>query len=382
LLLALPFCCRVATAQPAADGPEAAAEAQPKYAEMPVDDGERRNYNTINPMLMAGKFSDPGQQKAFDDYYQKYFLARWTEVKNITSLPAFRKELRNSHLGKKSAGTQVHDYLNALVLDFMKKLASDGYHPAVAVNAMLMIGELNSVESPPTPWPQALEVMLAAVSDEKLPDAVRAAAMVGIQRHATAKIAEQDARRAVTSAMLGLASNDLPAGSDRSGREWILGQAVETLGSLGAVGENNAVFKLLLKTVADSKLSRSTRAIAAEALGRLNYNGAAGISPLETGKVLGRFVSDGCADELRKAKSSEKGISRRRMQQCLTAATAALKAVSALARDPAQQTPLADLQKNLETTSGKIAEWREGDDRQEPVEQLQGDLEAWLKKQA
>ena len=65
----------------------------------------------------------------------------------------------------------------------MKQLAAGPYHPAVQVNAMLMIGELNSVEQPPTPLPEALDAMIAAVQDTKLSDAVRVAALVGIERH-------------------------------------------------------------------------------------------------------------------------------------------------------------------------------------------------------
>ena len=179
---------------------------------------------------MAGKFA-PGQQQSFDDYYQKYSLARWTEVKNITNLPAWRKTLRNSHLGKRSAAPEVHDHLNALVLDFMSKLAAGPYHPAVQVNAMLMIGELNSVEQPPTPLPEALDVMIAAVQDTKLSDAVRVAAMVGIQRHVAAGIADAEVRRTLTAALLKLAAADLPAGADRAGREWIRCQSIETLGT-------------------------------------------------------------------------------------------------------------------------------------------------------
>ena len=105
------------------------------------------------------------------------------DPKNIANLPTFRKELRNSHLGKRSSGTQVHDHLSARVFDFMKNLVAGPFHPAVQVNAMLMIGELNSVEHPPTPSPEALRLLIAAVGNTNLSDAVRAAAMVGIQRH-------------------------------------------------------------------------------------------------------------------------------------------------------------------------------------------------------
>ena len=95
---------------------------------------------------------------------------------------------------------------------------------------------------------------------------------------------------ALTAALLKVAAEDLPAGAARAGREWIRCLCIETLGHLGSPGENNAVFKLMADTVADSKLRFSTRAAAAESLGRLDYAGAAGINPAETAAALGQFV--------------------------------------------------------------------------------------------
>ena len=135
--------------------------------------------------------------------------------------------------------------------------------------------------------PEALKVLLAAVENGKLPDAVRAAAMVGILRHAEAGIRDEDARRSLTAAMLRLTAEDPPTGPAAPGREWILAQAVETLGLLGSVGEDDAVYKAMLKTVDDGKLRLCTRSIAAESLGQLNYAGAAGIDPSEAAATLG-----------------------------------------------------------------------------------------------
>ncbi len=384
-----------AAEQPAPEPVEAAepdeAPPQPKqnYEELPVDESLRRNVTKVNPILMEGRFA-PGGQALFDEFYQKYFLARWTQVKNIGSLPAYRKDLRNSHLGKKSASAAVHDHLNALVLEFMKKLATGPYHPAVQVNAMLMIGELDSVQQPPTPLPEALDAMMAAAEDAKLSDAVRAAAMVGIQRHAAATISDQEARKKLTAAMLKLAASDLPAGAAAAGREWILAQAIETLGLLGSVGEKNAVFGMMIKTVSDAKLSYAVRGIAAESLGRLNYSGVAGINPVEAAAVLGQFVIDACTEELRLAKKdSNYPVSRRRMKQCLSAVLTALmggeeatrKGIASLAREPGQQAFIGELQKIIEGFVELLDDRRrDGDDLKGPVDQLRSKVEARLKK--
>ena len=373
-----------ALAQP---GPvEAAPKPEQNYEELPVEALKKNDANKVSSILMAGKFAN-GDQALFDSFYQDYFLSRWTKVKTIASLPAWRKELRISHLGKKAANPNVHDHLNTLVLEFMKNLAVGPYHPAVQVNAMLMIGELNGVEMPPTPLPEALNVMMAAAGNAKLSDAVRVAALVGIQRHIAAGISDQEVVRSLTSALLKLEAADLPAGAAAAGREWILALATETLGRLGSVGENNAVFKMMAKTLSDVKLSLSTRSIAAESLGRLNYAGAAGINPVEAAAMLGQFVIDACTEELRRGKDAGLPISRRRMKQSLSAAMLALiggeenrKGIAPLAREPGQRAFLAELQKNIETLMKVLDKASEGDDLEGPVDQLRSTLEAWLKK--
>ncbi len=363
-----------------------------KYEEMEVDEGLKKNVTKVNSMLTNGKFA-AGEKELFNEYFDKFVLAKWTQVKDIAGLPKFRDDLGNQ-LKKKSSAAEVHDHLNALVLEFMQNLAAGPYHPAVQINAMLMIGELNSVESPVTPLPEALTVLVASASNAKLTDAVRAAAMVGIHRHVVLGIADAEARKTLSTAMLKLAAEDLPGGPTEAGREWIQAQAIDVLGRLGAVGDSNAVFKVLVRKLADAKLSLSTRSIAAESLGRLNYANAAGINALETAAIIGQFVVDACSEELKmvkelEAKDAEQGVSRRRMKRQLNAALTALaggedknrKSILSLVKDPAQQNLLAALQKNIEAMTTIIDDKKsENEDLKKGVEELRSKLDSWLKK--
>jgi len=371
---------------------EAVEQPKTKYEEMEVDDTLKKNVNKVNPMLMNGKFA-AGEKELFDEYFEKYVLAKWTHVNDITSLPKFRDELANQ-LKKRSSAAEVHDHLNALVLEFMQNLAAGPYHPAVQINAMLMIGELNSVESPVTPMPEALGVLVASASNAKLTDAVRAAAMVGIRRHVTVGAADAEARKSLSTAMLKLATEDLPGGPTEAGREWIQAQAIDILGRLGSLGDNNAVFKALVKKLGDPKLSLSTRSVAADSLGRLNFANASGVNPLDTAAVIGQYVADACNEELKmvkelEAKDAEQGVSRRRMKRQLNAALSALtggedknrKSILSLAKDPAQQNLMAALQKSIEAMTSIIDNRNsEKDDLKKGVEDLRTKLETWLKK--
>jgi len=367
--------------------PETSSRPTDSFKQLPVDETLKKDSSKINPILMNGKFAS-GENGMFDEFYEKYWLARWTQPKNIGNLPTFRKELRSSHLGKKSANTEVHDHLNALLLDLMNRLATDDYHPAVRVNAMLMIGELNSVEMPPTPWPDALDVLTRTAENTKLPDAVQAAAMVGIRRHVAAGI-QDDARKSLTAALLKLAAADMPRDTAEAGREWILAQTVESLGYLGSVGENNAVFKIMMKTLADVKLGFSARTSAVESLGRLNYQGVAGINVVETAASLGQFAIDACNEELRLVKETERPVSRRRMKERLGAVEMALvgteeenrKGIALLAHETNRQAFLGNLQKSVEKALAVLDDKKiESDDLETPIEALRTSLETWLKE--
>ena len=185
------------------------------YDEDPVDAaGQRKNQLKVGQIILAGKFA-AGDQEVFDDYYNKYVLARWSLVENLPSLPAYRQDLRNQL--KRAKSGQVHDELSALALEYMNKLAAGNYHPTVRINAMLMIGDLNGVEQsgnePPAPLDSAVPVLLAAVENSDLSDALRAAAMVGILRHAAAGVRDDNTRKAMIAAMLKIVEEDIPAGA-------------------------------------------------------------------------------------------------------------------------------------------------------------------------
>jgi hypothetical protein len=381
-------------AVPVAQEQEAEAEEGPpekKYENLPVDTALSREKSKIGAMLRDGKFATSQAKDDFDNFYKNYFLARWslqTDVRNLAL--HYRQELSNNFKAAKTGA--VHDHLHELVLDFMKMLIDRDFHPAVKVNAMLMIGELNSVEQigrdAAVPSPEALTVLIAAVENAKLPDGLRAAAMVGILRHASAGVLSADAQQAITVAMLELAAADLPAGSAASGRAWIAAQAVEILGVLGKVGANNAVFTALFKIVADGKLPILVRGAAADSLGRLNYSSATDINAAQTAAALCQFALDACTEELRAAKDTRAQPFRRRMVHRLDAVLMALigedeknpKGIASLA--PADQKALlAALQKDVKDAVDVLDDKRqETEDMKPTVMQLQKKLEAWLQK--
>ncbi|OHB73519.1 MAG: hypothetical protein A2V70_03800 [Planctomycetes bacterium RBG_13_63_9] len=356
-------------AQPAArpDGPPAnsppATVPADDYLQDPYDENLKNDRSDVQGILRVGQFA-PGQQVLFDRYYQQHALARWTLPENRGRLTDYRRDLQN-HL--RSAKTSpVHNHLNTLALEFFRKLAAGRYHPPTRVGAMLMIGELNEVEAPspsklPVALPQARDVLLQTVSDPQQIEAVQVAALVGLSRHAQIGIPDTNAGKAVTDAMLALIKSKRPAERSVDVHAWMLAQAAEILGELGAVGEGGAGGTALNDMVADSKLSWSgePRVAAAEALGRLNYQNAAALNASASAfaTALGQLVADACAVE-----AESQNPSPRRLKNRVGAALVGLTGpsldgtagVASFATGPPHQALVAELKKSLEAILGVI----------------------------
>ena len=145
--------------------------------------------------------------------------------------------------------------------------------------------------------------------------------------------------------------------------------------------------KAILKAVADSNLSPSTRCIAVNALGDLNYAEAAGTNQIEAAVAIGQFLSDSCGDELRLAKQSGKGVSRRRMKQRFSAAMVALtgedeskpKGIASLDGGAAAKAYLGELQQII-SAAMKVVDDKQDTSLQDAVGQWRTKLDAWIAK--
>jgi hypothetical protein len=341
-------------------------------------------------MLREGKFSSPDAKTELTDFYENYFLSRWTEQEGLKNLAKYRGELAGHCRAAKPGETR--DHLTRTVLDFLKKLVDGDYHPAVRINAMLAIGDLNRVErsgrDEAVPLPEALDVLVAYVENKKLPESLRATAMIGILRHAAAGIQGSDPQKKVGDLALRLATANLP-NSALAGRAWMVAQGAETLGALGAVGDNNEVFTALLKLVADTKLPLLVRCAAADAIGRLNYSSANGINPVDAATALGRLAADVCKDGLAATKDTAGKTFRRRMLHRLIPVATALagdddknhKGIASLAKDPEQKLA-GDVQKALKEAVEELDNSRNTGDLKEIITKLQQSLNKLLPKKS
>ena len=261
---------------------------------------------------------DDDQTRArFDAWYTRYYFARLTHQEHLDEWPKTRQELLKI-LTQPTVPAKVHDHVVDLTMQVMMTIAKGNYHPVARYNAMLLIGKLNNREAAligetkrlPVPSIQALASMLNELENPNQIDAVRVAALVGILRHvrmdrqlpgSNRRLVNGPGEKRIVDLMLSLVNaKDPPAGRSREGHDWMRRRAVEILGWLGSVGDNDKVFVALDALVADDAAPVSLRCAAAEALGRLNYPARLSVNVVEMAKKLGALGAYACLKEARR----------------------------------------------------------------------------------
>jgi hypothetical protein len=309
-------CDRARAQDPA---PKPAPPVATKYETLPVAqeiiDDTRLRLETAATVrdILNGDVGLLGQEALFDAFYTRYVFAEMTQTDDA-SLAKIAKD-RQKLLAdlSRTKSTDAHKRLVDLALNTMTTVATGNFHPAVRYNAMLIIGELNDQEvvligeqTPPVPSLRALKVMLDELKNPDQIDAVRAAAIVGILRHAEydgqrpdTQRMPADARKTVRDDMLAmLAQADPPPSRSAEGHQWLQRRAVEVLGALGEVGEGGNVLTALLTILDDASAPISYRCDAAIALGRLQFPQGFAVDPAAMAQKMGELATQIAREEV------------------------------------------------------------------------------------
>ncbi|MCB9941000.1 MAG: hypothetical protein H6823_22425 [Planctomycetaceae bacterium] len=269
--------------------------------------------------VLAGRIpADDAGKKILDEWYVSYFLPSFTLAENRGQLPELRQALVNKDLrsARQPAAlahvrTQVLKYMTA----FVQSPGNYRFHPAVRYNAMLVIGDLNRVEygaryannqkaMVPEPLPEALDILIAEYKSPTQIDAVRVAALVGLDRHAKLDLGRPPETRmpgpkkkVIVDEMIALLNSAPPANRSPEGHTWMQRRAIDILAELGMVGAYPEANTALEKIVADKDAPISLRCTASEALAQWaptnNKVDASAVS-----RNLGLIAVQACNDEL------------------------------------------------------------------------------------
>jgi hypothetical protein len=239
---------------------------------------EKQCRTRVTNICNTGKFASPDEERFFSEFMDSK-IGELTWKVSLTRLPELRTKFRN-YFPAAAAAQDVHEKLNKIVLDKCKKVVADERFPrAVRVNCMLMIGELNQQEKRSgdlrsvVTYSDARSYLLDSVDQPKLHDALRVAAMDGLERHAGTNPAA-DARKNLKDKMLQLLSKKNPApGKSKIGQDWVRVKAADILGILANEHEEARqadVTTALLNMAAEADLPIWMRCRAAENMKKLN----------------------------------------------------------------------------------------------------------------
>ncbi|MBX3413109.1 MAG: hypothetical protein KF708_10510 [Pirellulales bacterium] len=233
-------CLAQAPAAPPAAAPAAApapAAPAPRFKEQSEFKEPTGSKIGMIKVLAEGQITDP---KMFDDWC-RFRVAEFTLGKNAALLPEMRKKLKQDmQRAKDPARTQA---VNRFLAHTREIIADGAYSPTARVNAILILGDLNKTEpnfqgSGTVPLPEAQVELLKLIDNagpvDDLSDALRAAALIGLQRHAAGPMSE-DVKKKLSDELRALAQAQTPpAGRSPDVHDWLSGRAKGILEALGA----------------------------------------------------------------------------------------------------------------------------------------------------
>jgi hypothetical protein len=232
--------------------PPADSKKPADWLEVPADPASvsSRNRTEAYRMLSQGTISDPA---IFDNYWKGFFaqLTHWSNRDTLSDmrLKGFKLLLRN-----KNNAAQKH-LVQELALPTLQKIVQNRkFSPLVRYNALLMLGDLNEVEPDSSgrgskALPAALPILAEFLDTKKYPvsdtnDALRVAALVGIQGHLERGGLTEDHIRLVRPALEALARQEqAPKGRDPEVHGFMQARAQSVVSALdrGVAGRRPAV---------------------------------------------------------------------------------------------------------------------------------------------
>ncbi len=254
-----------------------------------------------------GRFNSNDQRAKLQEYFGVSL--------QMMQVPAYQSEVAKERLllmrelrslGNAASRDAFNVVVQYLVNELPKIINEDKQPIHVRYNAMLMLGDLNAQEAPPTglthatPLPQALNLLLAAYQNDQLPVALKVGALIGLQRHASLGIADKGAADTLRAAMLKTYTEaQPPANVSPEAHTWIKIRAVEILGALGTTGttpDSADVVAAILSTINDSNADILLRAESARALQSMNFTVPANLNTPLIARSLAKLVTDALAD--------------------------------------------------------------------------------------
>jgi hypothetical protein len=243
----------------------------------------------------------------FDRYFNglAFPLMTQTDEATLEGLGRVRYELLRDIRGTANDSALRRHLTDELVLPFCTRVMADAeYHPAVRLNAVLLLGSLNRRDGqrnvePSVPLDTALRALVTLASAQDTPGYLKAAAFAGILRHVgiDGQLAQSAMDPAVREQIINMAINLLdttvPAdGSPLTDEQyWLRRQCVQILGAFRVPGADGKILSALKRVLEDENSPLWISADAVEAIGNMRVNPSDQVDVSGVAKLIGAVVS-------------------------------------------------------------------------------------------
>jgi hypothetical protein len=290
-----------------------AVHAQPPYETVPFDENVLGRHRFRMSEILGMSSLSGADEQVLKEYLARYWFGKMaqTDPRNLGELAEHRLAFQNSVLERAENGP-VRDELNRVTLGAIQHFLQNNFHPATRYNAALLLGNIDQAKGegfgtsrrPPVPLAAATQYLLNNIlqvdqfqNGRPVDDYLKAAALVGLQRHAGLTITDAVRSKIGEAAVQLLSQSDPPENRSAAAHLWMRRQAVEILAALGQPGADNAAYNALLSAVNEQTSPLWFRQAAASAIGRLTFPQDAGLDGAALAAALGRLAVAACDAE-------------------------------------------------------------------------------------
>ncbi|MEZ6095382.1 MAG: hypothetical protein R3C03_14320 [Pirellulaceae bacterium] len=226
---------------------------------------------------------DAGNINLVQEYLESVLFPMTTQLDDemLSNAGTFRAQFKKDFLSASVPDQTRVGLLDNIVLPNLKKIVEGNYHPAARLNAITLVGELDSKDGDkaasalPVPHAASVKYLLECIAREDLPEYVTVGAASGLTRIAliagaggSIDNADSTTLRSYASSVLGGTAN----GQDKWSKDvgyWMQRRATQILGNLRSPGANGAIVESLNQLIADSEAPINLRADAVDAISKI-----------------------------------------------------------------------------------------------------------------
>ncbi len=280
-----------------------------------LTEGEIKEITNQNKVQRANLSADKNKVKSILDsnsdinnpligeFFDGYVFPEMTQLdfEKISNLGMQRNEFFKDYLSNKSTGQSRNQFIESVVLPGMKKIYNDDkLHPAARLNAVYMIGLLDSeaanraTNQNPIPSQPALDELLKIYSAEPTPAFLKVGALAGIQRHVEVDAAvggqlSEEKKKAISQQANNVLDNTAAgqANWEAELNYWLKRRAVQMLGLLKSAESLDR----LLAVLQSANDGLWLRFDALEAIAKLDLTGVSPEKISQTTLAVANFVA-------------------------------------------------------------------------------------------